>query len=64
MIHIIKQAENKKFSDYNEAINYLIELCNSNDELNSFVSTEINSGDDIQLGNEILPAIDVFDFLN
>ena len=63
MIHTIKQAEGKTFKDYNEAINFLILLTKEDDELNSFVNTEIDCSDDIKIGNEQIPAIDVFDFL-
>ena len=63
MVHDIKQAENKTFSDYNEVINYLLKLIEKDEELNNFIYTEVKSSDDLRIGNEIIPAIDIFDFL-
>lgn len=63
MIHTIKEAEGKTFKDYKEAINYLILLMAEDDELSSFVNTEIEARDYIKIGDEQIPAIDVFDFL-
>lgn len=63
MLHTIKQAEGMTFKNYNDAINFLILLLDKDEELNSFVNTQIEVGDDIKIGNEVIPAIDVFDFI-
>ncbi len=59
----LKQFKNSVFNYYYEAIDALKKLIVIDDELNSFIYSEINSNDTVIIGNIHFVAIDLFDLI-
>ena len=60
---VVDIAIGKKFKDYNDAINFLLKAMDKDEELESKIRTELSASDDVVIGDETIPAIDLFDFL-
>lgn len=61
--HLLLPFEGKTYKDYHDAVKDVIETAKTDDELDDYLHTEIDTGDVVTVGNQTIVANDLFDHL-